>query len=48
MDKDNAKSVLSCIKEIRERWDSLPSSDDREDYIKSLVKEKDNGEGRCQ
>ena len=42
MDKDNAKSVLSCIKEIRERWDSLPS-DDREDYIKSLVKEKDDG-----
>lgn len=43
MDKDNAKSVLDCMKEIRERWDSLPS-DDRENYIKSLVKEKDDGE----
>lgn len=42
MDKDNATSVLDCIKKIRERWDSLPS-DDREDYIKSLVKEKDDG-----
>lgn len=47
MDKDNANSVLDYMKAIRERWDSLPS-DDREDYIKSLVKEKDDGEGRCQ
>ena len=46
MDKDNANSVLDYMKAIRERWDSLPS-DDRENYIKSLVKEKDDGESRC-